>query len=525
MAGATALLGAEMLEQNALAQEIDEQKRKNLAKFDYIVVLMLENRSFDNMLGYLYQDQPLRPFNGVYGKQLNNPIPDFADKAYLGVVPVMQGIFPENPCPDPGEEFPHVNTQLFGCVSPPQNRTKGALFMSPPYNLPQGPPVPLMAGFVYDYINNFESTVGRAPTFDEYKVIMECFAPDTVPVISTLARQFAVCDNWFCSVPTQTYANRSFFHAAQSAGLVLNAPYADWIAQNTGETIFERLASHGLNWRVYYDAEDVIPITGVIHYPRLSKYLSSSFLHMDRFYADVANGTLPRYSFIEPRMFRDHNDQHPPAIVGNTLQHSSVLAGEVLISSIYNAIRDSNSKTGNNYQNTLLIITYDEHGGCYDHVPPPVVASPDPAAPAGQMGFRFDRLGLRVPAILVSSYIEPGTVYSSPLHHNSLTKTMSLKWNLGSLTERDRTAPDFADVLARIKPRTRSEWPVCNPRTLEATTAEGGTLLLPMNHLQSSIFQTVQQIAKSQGLTLPTVATIGEALYHMKKALQQPTAQ
>jgi phospholipase C len=516
LAGATALLGAEMFDSEAQAAG-DNTLRANLSKFDYVVVLMLENRSFDNMLGYLYQDRPDKPFNGVYGKNLSNPIPVFAEKSYLGVVPVMQGVNPENPCPDPGEEYPHVNTQLFGSVNPLSNRTSAALFMKAPYNLPEGAEVPLMNGFVYDYINNFEATVGRSPAFDEYKVIMECFAPQTVPVISTLAKQFAVCDNWFCSVPSQTYTNRSFFHAATSSGLVLNAPYADWLVANNAETIFERMTKHGLNWKVYFDAEDVIPITAVIHYSRMQKLLSSNFYRMDRFYQDVATGNLPHYSFIEPRMFRDHNDQHPPAIVGNKLQHSSVLAGEILIHEIYEAIRNSNSAKGNNYKNTLFVITYDEHGGCYDHVPPPAVAPPDPARPAGQMEFQFNRLGMRVPAILISAYIEPGTVYRDNLHHNSLTRLMSLKWELGALTERDGTAPEFSSVFSRSTPRPQSEWPQTIPRPLEKPTAD--TLQLALNPLQNSLFQTVKHIAQQQGLNLPDVATIGEALFHMKRAL------
>jgi phospholipase C len=514
MAGAAALLGPEMLDQAALARS--DEMADQLARFDYVVVLMLENRSFDNMLGYLYQDDPTKPFNGVYGKQLSNPIPPNSDKAYLGVLPVTQGVFPENPCPDPGEEYPRVNTQIFGTVSPPANAAKSALFMQPPYNLPSGAAQPLMNGFVQDYISNFQNTVGRAPTFDEYKVVMDCFAPDTVPVISTLAKQFAVCDNWFCSVPTQTFANRSFFHAATSSGLVLNAPYADWIVSNKSETIFERMATHGLNWKVYFDVEDVIPVTAAIHYGRLQKFLPTNFFRMDKFYADVAEGTLPRYSFIEPRMFRNHNDAHPPAILGNALQHSSVLASELLIHEIYSAIRDSNNQKGSNSSNTLFVITFDEHGGCYDHVPPPAVTPPDATRPAGQMGFRFDRLGLRVPTVLVSAHIPPGMVYSSQLDHSSLMKTMSLKWNLGSLTERDRTAPDFASVFSLDKPRQREEWPQTTPRV---STQVADTISLPLNHLQSGIFQTVQKIAQSQGLTLPNVATIGEALFHMKRVI------
>lgn len=519
LAGAAALFaGDDWLLTPAQAASGDKQALQNLAKFEYIVVLMLENRSFDNMLGYLYQDQPGKPYNGVYGKNLSNPIPVFADRAELNTVPVAPGTFPENPCPDPGEEYPHVNTQIFGTVNPLSNRNAAALFMSQPYNLPDGDAVEYMNGFVYDYINNFESTVGRPPRYDEYKVIMECFAPDTVPVISTLAREFAVCDAWFCSVPSQTYTNRSFFHAASSSGLVLNAPYADWLAVNNAETIFERLLERGLDWRVYYDAEDAIPITAVIHYPRLKNFLSSNFFHMDRFFKDVASGTLPRYSFIEPRMFRDHNDEHPPAIIGATLQHSSVLAGELLIHQIYDAIRNASSETGSNFSNTLLVITYDEHGGCYDHVPPPSVAPPYKKRPSGQMGFTFDRLGVRVPTVLVSAFINPGTVYSRTLHHNSLTKLMSLKWELGSLTERDRTASHFADLLCREQPRPAAQWPKTVPRPVERMAGDD-SLKLPLNQLQQSIFQTVQKIAQQQGLSLPNVATIGEALFHMKRAL------
>src|SRR5262245_22490589 len=126
---------------------------------------------------------------------------------------------------------------------------------------------------------------------------------------------------------------------------------------------------------------------------------------------------------------------HPPThALGHTF-HSSVLAGELLIHQVYDAIRRSASRQGNNCQNTLLVITFDEHGGCYDHVAPPVAVPPDPHRPVGQMGFRFDRLGVRVPTILVSAYIEPGTVLNTPLEHTSIIKTLSEKWALGHLTE------------------------------------------------------------------------------------------
>jgi phospholipase C len=124
----------------------------------------------------------------------------------------------DNPNPDPGEEYPHVSTQLFGTVNPDDNRYKSATAMSEPFNTPEPTPaIAPMNGFVADYINNFVRTEHRIPTYDEYRVIMQSYTPEAVPVISTLAREFAVCDRWFCDVPSQTFANRAFFHAASSA--------------------------------------------------------------------------------------------------------------------------------------------------------------------------------------------------------------------------------------------------------------------------------------------------------------------
>lgn len=522
LAGALAALG------NSQTAEAGERRQKSdahLRKFEHVVVLMLENRSFDNMLGYLYA-QPgdsQVSFEGVANRNLSNPIPAGADQFDTRkVVPVAVTDIMDHPNPDPGEEFPHVNTQLYNTVMPETNRLLAALHMAAPYNFPPpgsaGVAAPTMDGFVTDYINNFQAAIGRRPLYDEYKVIMGCFAPDSVPVLSTLAKQFSVFDHWFCSVPSQTFCNRSFFHAASSSNLVINAPYSDWIKGNDAETIFDRMNASKVSWKVYYDKEDVFPVTAAIHFPRLKTYVATNFHNMDQFYDDVASGNLPSYSFIEPRMFYDHNDQHPPAVLQGHVLNSSVLAGELLINNIYNAIRTSNSEQGNNFENTVLIITYDEHGGCYDHVVPPPAVPPAAADGPGQMDFRFDRLGVRVPTVIVSAWTDPGTIVNSPVHHNSVLKTISMKWNLGSLTARDATAPDFLEALNRNSPRSRSEWPTITPRPwtapLKAANADH-----PLNSLQRGVMGLILQIVKEQDLTAGRIMTVAEAIYYMRKNL------
>src|SRR5207244_5785722 len=138
--------------------------------------------------------------------------PPDAHSAERGVVPVSPGTRMDNPNPDPGEEYPHVNTQLYGTVLPASNRFRHASRMASPFNAPADPNVPApMNGFVADYINNWHASHRRAPTYDEYKVVMECYTTEAVPMISTLAREFAVCDHWHCSAPSQTFTNRAFF--------------------------------------------------------------------------------------------------------------------------------------------------------------------------------------------------------------------------------------------------------------------------------------------------------------------------
>ena len=182
---------------------------------------MFENRSFDNVLGRLYEPGEVAAFEGVLGKELSNPIPSWAEHgADRGVV--AYGVAPnmDTPNPDPGEEYQHVNTQLFGTIDPPANQCALADAMIAAFNAPAAADrTPTMDGFVADYISAFTAEMGRQPSFDEYSQIMTGHTPEQVPVLSSIARGFATFDHWHCEVPSQTFTNRSFYHAASSSGV------------------------------------------------------------------------------------------------------------------------------------------------------------------------------------------------------------------------------------------------------------------------------------------------------------------
>ncbi len=481
---------------------------------DHIVVIMFENRSFDNLLGRLYEPGEVASFDGVTGKDLGNPVPAWAaDRGDgSGVVPYSVAPTMNTPSPDPGEEYPHVNTQLFGIIDPAANRDVLAGRMVVPYNAPADPTQrPTMDGFVADYISSFTAEMGRPPRYDEYAQIMTGYTPSQVPVTSGLARGFATFDHWFCEVPSQTFANRSFFHAATSSGFVDNLSPADsFPVHNTAETIFERLDAAGLGWRVYCDPPSHMSLTGVIHAPRLWPHFATRFLTTDEFLQDCATGNLPAYSFIEPNLLYGHNDMHPAfdALFPDTPidPPSSLLGGEALLAKIYNAIRASRSERGSNAWNTLLMVTFDEHGGTYDHVPPPLVPPPDPGAPAGEMGFRFDRSGVRVPAIAISGWIPAQTVVTSEYRNTSVIATLRERWQLGApLTGRDVVAPGLSGVLSLDTPRDPDSWPEVKPQPVPPYTGVIPGPDAALRGLCLAAFRACVALAEHRGKTFPAL--------------------
>ena len=473
---------------------------------DHVVVIMFENRSLDNLFGRLYQPGEVASFEGAAGRDLSNPVPEWADGAAdHKVVPYGVAADMNSPSPDPGEEYQHVNTQLFGLIDPPANRGILAEKMTAPYNAPADPrPQPALDGFVADYISAFAAEMGRPPAFEEYAQIMTGYTAEQVPVLSALGRGFAAFDHWFCEVPSQTFANRSFFHAATSSGYVVNMSPADsFPIHNTAETIFERLESNGLTWRVYCDPPSHISLTGIIHAPRLRDRFATHFFTTDQFLQDAANGDLPTYSFIEPNLLYGHNDMHPAfdaLFPDMTLDPpSALLGGEALLAKIYTAVRSASSPRGSNAYNTLLMVNFDEHGGTYDHVLPPPVSPPDPAAPAGQLGFAFDRSGVRVPAIAISAWIPERTVINAEYRHTSVIRTIRERWQLGTpLTARDAAARDISPVLSLDTPRPPEDWPEVFPRPVPPFDPAQISPEARLRALPKAAFSAVLELARQR---------------------------
>ena len=396
-----------------------------LAAISHIVVLMLENRSFDHMLGFLYADanniSPAgQPFAGLTGKESN---PDGANGASVAVSRIQPGTASTYflPGADPGEGYVATNAQLFGSNAAPV------------------PPVATNAGF----IDNFAATLAWESKEKQSVLagtvatdIMAMHTPATLPVLSALARGFAVCDHWFGSAPTETLPNRAFVHAATSQGHM-----DDKTKSYTAPTIYGLLSQHGIGWMIYgYDADPLTRLT----FSDTASAADTHFGQFPDFQTAAKQGQLAAYTFLEPSWGSSGNSQHP---------NYDVALGEQLIHDVYYALRN-----GPAWNETLLVVTYDEHGGCYDHVPPPTDAVP-PDATAGEFGFDFKRFGPRVPTLLISPLIAAGTVFrvpagAMPFDHTSILKTIEQRWGLPALTARDAAAPDVGGVLTLTTART-----------------------------------------------------------------------
>lgn len=465
----------------------------NFGKFDHLVVLMLENHSFDNILGWLYSPGNPPPydhspagqpeFDGLGdGGAHSNPLTNAPNAPRKNVYRILTAQNPGHPGhsfpdPDPGEGYVHTNWQLLGTATPPS------------------PPVAKMEGFILDYA---QTLAGQQPAPRPADAaagperIMGCYDPTATSVLSELARCFAVCDRWFASVPSQTWPNRRFAHAGTSKGDVNNTPVLHDMT-----TIFDKLPIN--EWGVYTEEE---PLTALL-FPHLLLSHPLHFGSIAQFKRLAKAGKLPGYSFIEPRYFIDASDQLPS---------HSIPAGEQLIADVYNAVVN-----GKKWERTLLLITYDEHGGCYDHVPPPTDAVP-PDAFLGPSRFDFSRFGVRVPAVFVSPYIEKGTILrpdgSTVFDHTSIIKTLRLRFGITEpLTKRDDAAPSFETVLSRTIPRSRDEMPQnlapqgAPAAKLAAAAAPAQTGDEPLNPLQRSMLLMAANLpSSSRGAKALTLA-------------------
>jgi phospholipase C len=479
---------------------------------DHIIVVLFENRSFDNMLGRLYGPDDGKSFEGVLGKNLSNPIPDWAEHgAERKVVPYTVATDMDSPNPDSGEEWYHTNTQLFGVLDE-HNRFKIGEAVTAPWNAPAPGATPTMDGFVTDYISTFTGEMGRQPTYEEYAQIMTGYTPEQVPVLNGIAREFGVFDHWFSEVPSQTFMNRSFWTAATSSGLVVNSPAKKWLAKNSAETIFERLEAHGRTWKIYVMEPMALSFHGIIHYPRLKDRLATHVVPFAEFERDAAAGALPDFSFIEPNFISGHGDYHPAfgrslglGINADSLDApSSVLAGEAFLERIFNAYRSATSESGPNVWNTALLIGWDEPGGTFDHVAPGSVPPPDPDAPAGEMGFTFDRSGYRVPAILVSPWVPQGSVFNEEYRHTSLIATLRKSWNLGEpFSQRDASARPFDDLFTLDEPRDPQSWTTVTALPVPAWHLDRDALNRGLTGLGKSMAPGIIEHARQRGIELP----------------------
>ncbi len=414
-----------------------------IEKIDHFVVLMLENRSFDHMLGFLRSAD--YPIDGLTGEEWNpldphaqppQPVWVSRDANYYGDI--------NNPS---HSMVPGALAQIFG-LSDNEIMQLTTYPASPAVN----------DGFVYNYAAQTDPP--PPPTIGPN--IMRCFSPDKLPALAGLAPEFGICDHWFSSVPGPTWPNRWYVHAASSDGYAGGS-----VRLSMMKPIYIALSGAGVSWKIYF--HDLPQSLSLVQL--WGSECKSNFQLMDQFFKDAQSGTLPAYTFIEPRYFDINlpglraNDQHPP---------HDVRFGEQLIAAVYNALRSSPS-----WNETLFVILYDEHGGLYDHKPPGAAVNPD-----GKIGrddlaghyitFAFDRLGVRVPAVLVSSYIPKGAISSETYDHTSLLAAVERRFNLPPLGHRDAQANSFEAILSLDAPRSDTPAHITPPSVSSGAAALAG---------------------------------------------------
>eukprot|EP00253_Pinus_taeda_P008726 PITA_08726 len=384
-----------------------------------VVVLVQENRSFDHMLGWMKELNP--EINGVTGEEWN-PIST--------TDPNSAKVFFQNKAeyvdPDPGHSYQAIREQVFG------NST----------NTSADPPP--MNGFA----QQAESTEKGM-----YSTVMNGFRPQALPIYEALVSEYALFDRWFASIPASTQPNRLYVHSATSHGATSNDALK-LIEGFPQKTIFESIAESGLDFGIYYEYP---PSTLFYRNLRKLKYIIKFHQYDLHFKSDDKKGKLPNYVVIEQRYFDlkilPGNDDHPSHDVG---------VGQKFVKEVYEVLRLSPQ-----WNEMLFIITYDKHGGFYDHVPTPMrdVSSPDGIIGPKPYNFEFNRLGVRVPTIMISPWINKGTVVhgpnepypSSEFEHSSIPATVKKIFNLKSefLTKRDAWVGTFESVLQlRDSPRT-----------------------------------------------------------------------
>jgi phospholipase C len=463
---------------------------------DHVVVLALENRSFDHLLGFVPHNSPL--FHGLTrGGPYTNP-PWRGSGPPIPATPDAKPVLPVDPNHSHDAVMQQLRLEGRGDARRPTNQG----FVASYEEKGRGLAPPTFEGLLGPLANWwFRRNAGANPVTDRGGLIMRCQPPGQIPVLATLALQFGVCSKWFASVPGETWPNRNFLHAATSDSTTDNE-----IRFYTDPTIFELLEDHGKSWRIYYD-----DTPHVWAYRRLwEPERLPNWFPFPEFARHVQQGRLPSYAFIEPNHRppvhipssedggrEQSNNQHP----GNNLVanadydgyvptgHEDFQRGEQLIAAVYEALRSNPAL----FERTILLITYDEHGGCYDHVPPPMgVPSPGDPPNRGRLGsllaflvrrksagFDFTMLGPRVPAVVISPHVPAGAVSAEERDHASVPATLRALFapQAPPLTRRDERAAPFHSLLELEQPRRGTELPDLSghlppvPATTEAMLA------------------------------------------------------
>ena len=261
-------------------------------------------------------------------------------------------------------------------------------------------------------------------------VAMGYWQQSDLPFYYSLAQVFPIADRYFASVLGQTFPNRRYLISATSIGQVNDTLPAltDYPANGT---IFDRLDAVGVSWRDYYTTLPTVEL-----YPALYlKNKGTKVVPITQFFTDAAAGTLPGVALVEPN-YGTTSEEDP----------QNIASGEQFSASVVNAVM-----SGPAWSKTLLIWVYDEHGGYYDHVPPPPALAPDnipPSVPDGESAYNgFAQYGFRVPCAVVSPWARPWHVSHRTFDHTSICALVEAKWNLPAMTLRDANAHNMLDML------------------------------------------------------------------------------
>ena len=408
---------------NALRSDIEAIKRTALkpdgtSKIEHVVVAMLENRAFDHMLGWMGEWGV--PVDGLTGAESNMITRDDGStfEAFVnGDCPYI------NPF-DPLHDLNNVTNAVMD----------GARWVNP------SP----MSGFAQShYLQGFKTPEN----------VMHGFKPERVPAISTLAKHFAVFDKYFSSVPGPTFPNRLYMQSGTSHGMTVTSNLTILIPGAPQTSVFDVLRANNMTWRTYF--ED-FPDALVMRNQRTWEDITTNVRWFDDFADDCKKGDMADYTWVSPRFYaffgKPARDQHPD---------HDVALGEDFLKQLYEGVRNSPK-----WEKTLLIVTYDEHGGFYDHVPPPQTQVPNPDGIIGGQGtvneFNFTRLGVRVPFIAISPYIKkqvvswPRDAPAKQFEHSSLFATLKRMYGFPEeLTKRTAFAAPFDFLLEELdEPRT-----------------------------------------------------------------------